>query len=119
MLYPFEQLRAVDHVVAARRYRNGPQVPGDHVVVGAARFPEHAPCDRVVGVDGGDRDGEPAIGEFPDAELTQRRQAARLEHADRPAEGLEHVVAHRLGKEPAHRPLAARRASFGGRHRNT
>jgi hypothetical protein len=116
VLHPLEQLRAVDHVVGARRYRNRPQVAGDDVVIGAARVPKHAPRDRVVGVHGGDRDLEAALGEFPDGKLTQRRQAAGLEHADRPAKALQHVVAHRLGEESAHRTLAARRASFGGRH---
>ncbi len=85
MLYPLKQLRAVDNVVGARRYRHRPQVSGDDVVVGAARVTQHAPCDRIVRVHGGDGDLEPAFGELCDAEFTQRCEAASLKHADRPA----------------------------------
>jgi len=113
---PLEQPGAVDHVEGALRYGDRAQVAGDHVVVGVVRFEQHAPGERLIGVDRGDRDLEPALRELGEAQLAQRGQAASLEHADRSAEALEDVLAHGLGKEPARRPLPLRRASLGSRH---
>jgi RNA polymerase sigma factor (sigma-70 family) len=50
------------------------------------------------------------------AERAQRGQAARLKHADRLPQALQHVVAHRLGKEPARGVPAGRLASLGSGH---
>src|SRR6202020_1397033 len=74
------------------------------------------PRERLVGIDGGDRDLEAAIGELADAEFAQRREAAGLEHADRTARALRYVIAHRLREEAVRRPMVARRPSFGSRH---
>jgi hypothetical protein len=114
--YPLEQGRAVDDVEGPLRNGDGAQVAGYHVVVSTARVEQHLPGERLVAVDGGDRDLKPALGELGDAELAQRGQAARLEHADRSAEALQYVLAHRLGEEPGRRPLPVWRASFGSRH---
>ncbi len=94
-----EQQRAVDHVVGPLRDRDRAQVAGDHIVIGGLRVPQHPPGERVVVVDGRDRDLEAALGQLAEAELAQRRQAARLEQADRAAQALQHVVAQRLGEE--------------------
>ena len=56
--------------------------------MGVAR---HAPGERLAGVDRGDRDLEPAVGEFPGAEFAERGLAARLEHADGAPRALQHV----------------------------
>ena len=85
--------------------RDGAQVADDHVVVGARRVLQHLPGQRVIGVDRGDRDLEPALGKLTDAELAQRGQAARLQQADRLAQAPQHVIAQRLGEEPGRRPL--------------
>jgi hypothetical protein len=111
-----EQGGAVDHVEGALRDGDRAQVAGDHVVVGVSRVDQHAPRQRLVTVDRGDRDLEPALGELGDAELAQRGHAAGLEHADRPAEALKDILAHGLGKKPARRPLPVRRVSLGSRH---
>jgi hypothetical protein len=113
---PLEQQGAVHNVVAALRYRYGAQVAGDHLVVGGGRVAQHALRGRLVAIDGGDRDLEPARGEPGEAELAQRGQAARLEHADRASQALQHMIAHRLGEEAGRRPVAARRAALGSRH---
>jgi hypothetical protein len=114
--HPLEQGRAVDHVEGALRDGNRAQVAGDHVVVGDVRVEQRLLGERLVAVDGGDRDLEPAVGELGDAELAQRGQAARLEHADGSAEALQDVLAHRLGEEPDRRPFLVWRASLGSRH---
>jgi hypothetical protein len=113
---PLEQGAAVDHVEGALRDGDRAQVAGDHVVVGALRVEQDAPRQRQVAVDRGDRDLEPALGELGDAEFAQRGHAAGLEHADRPAEALQDIFAHWLGKKPARRPLPVRRVSLGSRH---
>ena len=116
VLHAVKQQGAVDHVVGALRDRDGPQVAGDDVVVGACGVAQHPGRQRVVGVDGGDRDVETAFGQLVKRELAQRGQAARLEHAHRLAQVLQHVIADRLGEKPALRALAGRLASFGSRH---
>ena len=116
MADPLEQGGAVDHIEGALRDGDRAQVAGDHVVVGAAGVKQHAPGERLVTVDRGNRDLEAALGELGDAQFAQRGHAAGLEHADRPAEALQDILAHRLGEEAARRPLPFRRASLGSRH---
>jgi len=113
---PLEQGGAVDHVEGALGDSDRAEVAGDHVVVGASRVEQHAPRQRLVTVDRGNRDLEPALGKLGDAQLAQRGHTAGLEHADRPAEALQDILAHRLGEEAARRPLPFRRASLGSRH---
>jgi hypothetical protein len=116
VLDALKQQGAVDDVVGPLRYGDRAQIAGDHVVVRALRVAQHAPGERLVGIDSGDRDLEAAFRELADAELAQRGEAARLEHADLLARAPQHVVANRLGEEAARCSMAARRASFGSSH---
>ena len=89
------------------------QVTDEHVVVGGTGVLQDPSDQRVIGVDGGDRDLESAVGELADAKFARWREAARLEQADRPPQALQHVVAQRLGEAhplEAHKPHASRAA---------
>jgi len=116
VLDALKQQGAVHNVVSPLRDGDRAQVAGDHVGVGALRVAQHAPRERLVRVDDGDRDLEAALGQLADAEFAQRGETAGLEHADRPSQALPRVVAYRLGEEAARRPVAVRRASFDSRH---
>ena len=57
-----------------------------------------------------------AVDDHVGAELAQRRQAARLEQADRVAEALQHVVAQWLGEEAINLALSIGSATLRSRH---
>jgi hypothetical protein len=118
MLDPLEQARAVDDVVGTLRDGDGAQVANDHVGVSGPCVIERPLGQRVVGVDGGDRNLEPVLGELTDAEFPQRSEAAGLQQGDRPAEAAHRVVVQRLGEEPVRLHVRARRITASGSHRD-
>ena len=106
---PVEQQRAVDDVERPRRQGNSAQVSDRHI--GGLGKP------RMVLVDRHHVDLDSGIAEPVQAQFVNRCHAPRLKHANRPAEALVRVVAHRLGERFNQQFLLARRSRSRSRGR--